>query len=265
MRTTPVNTIQISQSGHVLTITLNQPERRNAFNENVIAELTQAFESAATTPDVRAVVLAANGPAFCAGADLNWMRKMAQYSREENLADAGALARMLQTIYQCPRPTIARIQGDVYAGGLGLITACDMAVTVDTARFCLSEVKLGLIPATISPYVVRAMGARQAHRYFLTAEVLDAQEAGRIGLVHEVVAVDQLDAKLAQLLQALTQAGPDAVTACKKLLHTVAHADVDEALVRYTVEQIADIRASTEGRAGVGAFLDKQKPAWQQQ
>jgi methylglutaconyl-CoA hydratase len=177
----------VSVQGHVARITLNRPDVRNAFNDEVIAELTQAFTQVGQDPQVRAVVLAADGPAFCAGADLNWMRRMADYTREENLADAGALAEMLRTIHNCLKPTIARVQGDVFAGGVGLVAACDMAVSVDTATYCLSEVKLGLIPATISPYVIRAMGARAAQRYFLTAERFSAAEAHRIGMVHEVV------------------------------------------------------------------------------
>ena len=160
----------ISTAGRCATLTLNRPEVRNAFSDAVIAELTQAFTELGGRSDVRAIVLAAEGTAFCAGADLNWMRRMAGYTRDENLADAAKLAEMLRVIYTCPKPTVARVQGDVYAGGMGLVAACDMAVSVETAGFCLSEVKLGLIPATISPYVIRAMGARAAHRYFLTAE-----------------------------------------------------------------------------------------------
>ena len=216
------NALQTTQTGAVLTLTLSRPDVRNAFNDAVIAELTAAFQDAASRAEVRAVVLAATGPAFCAGADLNWMRRMADYTRAENLADAGALADMLRAIYECPKPTIARIQGDVYAGGMGLVAACDMAVSVDTANFCLSEVKLGLIPATISPYVIRAMGARAAHRYFLTAERFDAREAHRIGFVHEVVSADQLDTKVAEMTSALTSASPNAVRSCKNLLQDVA-------------------------------------------
>jgi methylglutaconyl-CoA hydratase len=175
------------------TITLTQPEVRNAFSDEVIAEITAAFTvDVGSRADVRAVVLAAEGPAFCAGANLNWMRRMADYTRDENIADAGKLAEMLRVIYECPKPTIARVQGDVYAGGMGLVAACDMAVAVDTAGFCLSEVKLGLIPATISPYVIRAMGARAAHRYFPHGRAFWRAEALRIGFVHEVVAADEL-------------------------------------------------------------------------
>ena len=254
--------LNIVQSGFVATVTLNRPEVRNAFNDQVIAELTEAFAGLGARDDVRAIVLAAQGPAFCAGADLNWMRRMADYTRQENIADAGKLAEMLRVIYECPKPTIARVQGDVYAGGMGLVAACDMAVSVDTAGFCLSEVKLGLIPATISPYVIRAMGARAAHRYFLTAERFGAAEALRVGFVHEVVTADQLDAKVDELLKALTSASPNAVRACKKLVIDVAEREINAGLIAATVQGIAEIRASDEGKEGVQSFLNKRKPAW---
>ena len=250
------------QSGPVAQITLNRPEVRNAFNDEVIAELTTVFTELGQKQEVRAIVLAASGPAFCAGADLNWMRRMADYSHAENLADAAQLAEMLRVIYTCPKPTVARIQGDVYAGGMGLVAACDMAVSVDTANYCLSEVKLGLYPATISPYVIRAMGARAAHRYFLTAERFDALEALRIGFVHAVVSVEQLDAKVAELTQALASASPDAVQKCKTLLRDVAGQHIDAALIAATVEGIASIRASAQGKEGVQSFLQKRKPSW---
>jgi methylglutaconyl-CoA hydratase len=254
--------LHITVADHIATVTLTRPEVRNAFNDDLIAELTEAFTALGTREDVRCVVLAAEGKAFCAGADLNWMRRMADYSRDENLADAGKLAEMLHVLYTCPKPTIARVQGDVYAGGTGLVAACDMAVSSDTAGYCLSEVKLGLIPATISPYVIRAMGARAAHRYALTAERFDAAEALRIGFVHAVVPMDGLDAKVAELSQALVNAGPEAVKACKRLVQDVAGRDIDAALIRTTVEGIADIRASAEGREGVQSFLGKRAPAW---
>ena len=256
------NAIENTQQGAVLTLTLSRPDIRNAFNDEVIAEITAAFQDAASRAEVRAVVLAAQGPAFCAGADLNWMRRMADYSRAENLADAGALAEMLRVMYECPKPTIARVQGDVYAGGMGLVAACDMAVSVDTANFCLSEVKLGLIPATISPYVIRAMGARAAHRYFLTAERFDAQEALRIGFVHAVVNADALDAKVGEMTNALVSASPNAVRSCKTLVQEVAGRAIEAALIARTVEGIADIRTSSEGREGVQSFLQKRKPSW---
>jgi methylglutaconyl-CoA hydratase len=254
--------IRITSRLGITTVSLNRPDVRNAFNDEVIAEITQAFTQLGVRDDVRCIVLAAEGSAFCAGADLNWMRRMADYSREENLADAGKLADMLRVIYECPKPTVARIQGDAIAGGMGLIAACDVAVSVDTANFCLSEVKLGLIPATISPYVIRAMGARAAHRYFLTAERFSAQEALRIGFVHEVVTSDQLDAKVDEITQTLVKNSPNAVKVCKKLLHEVAGQEIRQPLIAKTVEGIADIRASAEGREGVSSFLGKRKPSW---
>jgi methylglutaconyl-CoA hydratase len=248
--------------GGVSTVTLDRPEVRNAFNDEVITELAAVFTELGQREEVRCVVLAGNGPAFCAGADLNWMKRMADYTREENVADAAALAHMLRVIWRCPKPTIARVQGDAYAGGTGLVAVCDIAVSVDTAQFCLSEVKLGLIPATISPYVIRAMGARAAHRYFLTAERFSAAEALRIGFVHEVVAAGALDAKVAEIAQALVQAGPQAVKACKSLVQDVAGHEISQLLIDRTVQGIADIRVSEEGREGIQSFLGKRKPAW---
>ncbi len=254
--------LTVSVQDRIARITLTRPEVRNAFNDEVIQQLKAAFESVGANSDVRAVVLAAEGPAFCAGADLNWMRRMADYTRDENIADAGQLAAMLKAIYECPKPTIAAVQGDVFAGGMGLVAACDMAVSVRTATYCLSEVKLGLIPATISPYVIRAMGTRAAHRYFLTAERFSADEAHRIGFVHELVDADALEAKVNELAQALVSASPAAVRACKKLVQDVAQREIDAALIEATVEGIADIRASEEGREGVASFLQKRKPSW---
>mgnify|MGYP003583850262 FL=1 len=252
----------LNTAGGTTTVTLNRPDVRNAFNDEVITELTAVLLELGKRPEVRCVVLAGNGPAFCAGADLNWMKRMADYTREENLEDAGALARMLEVLYKIPKPTIARVHGDAYAGGVGLVAACDIAVAADTVNFCLSEAKLGLLPATISPYVIRAMGARAAHRWFLTAERFSAAEAHRIGFVHEVVAADQLDAKVGEIAQALVNAGPEAVKACKQLVHDVAEREITAGLIRRTVEGIAHIRASDEGREGVRSFLEKRKPNW---
>ncbi len=246
----------------VSTVTLNRPEVRNAFNEEVIAELTAVFLELGRRPEVRCVVLAASGTAFCAGADLNWMKRMAGYSRDENLDDASALARMLEVIYQCPKPTIAKVQGDVYAGGLGLVTACDIAIAADTAHYCVSEVRIGLIPATISPYLIRAMGARAAHRWFLTAERFGAAQAALCGLIHEAVPAGDLDARVAALAHTLVQAGPEAIKACKTLLHDVAGQEMSDSLLQDTAERIAEIRVTPEGREGIGAFLDKRKPNW---
>jgi methylglutaconyl-CoA hydratase len=254
--------LNISVAGHIASVTLNRPEVRNAFNDEVILEMTAAFVDLGEREDVRCIVLAANGPAFCAGADLNWMRSMADYTREQNLADAGRLAEMMRSVYACPKPTIARIQGDVYAGGTGLVAACDIAVSVDSAQYCLSEAKLGLVPATISPYVIRAMGARAAHRYFLTAERFSAAEALRIGFVHEVVGADALDGKVAELAAALVSAGPQAVRLCKQLVQDVAGAEINAELIDKTVALIADVRVSPEGREGLQSFLQKRKPSW---
>jgi methylglutaconyl-CoA hydratase len=254
--------LQLHFERGVETVTLNRPEVRNAFNDEMIAELTAVFDQLAKRDEVRCVVLAGAGTAFCAGADLNWMKRMAGYTRDENIEDASKLARLLEVIFRCPKPTVARIQGDVYAGGTGLVAACDVAVAVDTAQFCLSEVRLGLIPATISPYVIRAMGARAAHRYFLTAERFNAAEALRIGFVHEAVPAADLDTRVALVTQALVGAGPKAIQACKKLLHDVAGHEISPGLVRRTVEGIADIRASEEGREGIQSFLGKRKPNW---
>jgi methylglutaconyl-CoA hydratase len=255
--------LTIAVKDRIARITLTRPEVRNAFNDEVIQELKASFETVGARDDVRAVVLAAEGPAFCAGADLNWMRRMADYTRDENVADAGQLAAMLKAIYECPKPTMAAVQGDVFAGGMGLVAACDMAVSVDSATYCLSEVKLGLIPATISPYVIRAMGARAAHRYFLTAERFSAQEAHRIGFVHELVnGPEALSAKVDELAQALCNASPAAVRAGKRLVLDVAEREINASLIAATVEGIADIRASEEGREGVQSFLQKRKPAW---
>jgi methylglutaconyl-CoA hydratase len=254
--------LNISVEGGRATITLDRPEVRNAFNDELIAQIAAAFRDLGARADVRCIVLAANGPAFCAGADLNWMKSMAGYSYEQNLADAKALADMLAVLYRCPKPTIARVQGDVYAGGTGLVAACDIAVSVDTANYCLSETRLGLIPATISPYVIRAMGARAAHRYFLTAERFSATAAHRIGLVHEVVSANDLDAKVGEIALALVSGGPAAVKACKALVQDVAEREINDELIARTVKGIADIRVSEEGREGIQSFLQKRKPGW---
>lgn len=256
------STLNIAIEDKVATVALSRPDKRNAFNDEVIAELDRAFTELGREDEVRAIVLAAEGKAFCAGADLSWMRAMADYSREENLADADKLAQMLKVIYDCPKPTIAAIQGDVYAGGVGLIAVCDVAIAVESANFCLSEVRLGLVPATISPYVIRAIGARASHRYFLTAEVFDAAEAYRIGLIHECVSSDELNDTVAKICKKWRNNSPNAVKECKELLHNVAGHEIDAMLIDKTVAGIADIRASDEGKEGVQSFLQKRKPNW---
>src|SRR5438034_2170551 len=255
-------TLEIQQEPRIATVWLNRPDVRNAFNQTTIAELTQAFRALGQDAGVRAIVLAARGPAFCAGADLNWMKQMADYTHDENRADAALLAEMLRTIYLCPKPVVARIQGDCYAGGMGLVAACDIAVAAQEVNFCLSEVRLGLIPATISPYVIKAMGENAARRYFLTAERFDAREAQRIGFVHEVVGADALDAKVAEIVKALVSNSPHAVGQAKRLVRDVGGMPLTDALIADTVEGIAQIRASDEGREGVRSFLEKRKPGW---
>lgn len=258
-------TIDLHVQQGVAVMWLNRPDVRNAFNETLIAELDATVATLAADDAVRAIVLAGHGPAFCAGADLNWMRKMAGYSREENEADAGKLAAMLRRLHDCPKPTIARVHGAAFAGGMGLVAACDVAVASTEATFCLSEVKLGLIPATISPYVIRAMGERAAARYFLTAEVFDAAEAYRVGFVQELCPPEELDATVNELLGRFMAASPQALGDAKRLLHDVAGRPIDDALVADTARRIADSRASEDGREGVSAFLGKRKPRWMPQ
>jgi methylglutaconyl-CoA hydratase len=255
-------TLTVAIDDKVAAVTLNRPELRNAFNEQAIAELALAFDELGRIDTVRAIVLAANGPAFCAGADLNWMKKMAGYSHSENQEDAMRLADMLRTIYLCPKPTVAKIQGDCYAGGMGLVAACDIVVASEVAHFCLSEVKLGLIPATISPYVIKAMGEQAARRYFLSAERFDAQEARRIGFTHEVVAAEQLDATVTGIVNNLVNNSPNAVREAKALVREIVGQPVNDALLADTAGRIAAIRASLEGREGVASFLEKRKPSW---
>jgi methylglutaconyl-CoA hydratase len=252
----------VTVRGDVATVTLNRPEIHNAFDEALIANLTAAFVSLDDDPDVRVVVLAGAGRSFCAGADLNWMKRMATFGHDENLADAHALAAMLRVIYALSKPTIARIHGAAYGGGVGLVAACDIALAVPEATFALSEAKLGLIPATIAPYVIEAIGARQARRCFLTAERFDAAQALRIGLVHEVVAVDALDARIDALVELLRAASPAAQLECKALIRGVAHRPIGDDVIAGTAEHIAAVRASPEGREGVAAFLEKRKAAW---
>ena len=249
-------------SPHVAEVWLNRPEVRNAFNDGVIAELTTAFEQLGADPQLRAVVLGGRGKVFCAGADLSWMRAMAGYSWDENLADAAGLAQMLWTIYRCPVPVVGRIQGDCYAGGVGLAAVCDVLVAAEGVHFCLSEARLGLLPATIAPYVVRALGEQASRRYFTTAERFSVTQAHALGFVHEVVAADALDARVAEMVAALVANGPAAVRACKQLVQDVAGRPIDTGLRDDTARRIADIRSSAEGRDGVQAFLDKREPGW---
>ena len=255
-------TLKVDVNHRVAVVWLAREKVRNAFNEVSIADLTAAFEQLGRDDEVRAIVLAGRGPAFCAGADLDWMRRMADYSNAENQADAMKLATMLRTIYECPKPVIARVHGDVYAGGVGLVAACDISVTSLDANFCLSETKLGLIPATVGPYVLRAMGAHIARRYFLTAEKFPAAEAYRIGLVHDITPPEELDGKINEILGALMLTSTNAVTEAKRLVRDLTGRAIDDTLIADTARRIADIRTSDDGREGVRSFLDKRKPRW---
>jgi methylglutaconyl-CoA hydratase len=250
-------------SPHVAEVFLNRPEVRNAFNDGVIAELTAAFTTLGGDPQLRAIVLGGHGKAFCAGADLAWMRAMADYSWEQNRADADKLAAMLWTVWSCPLPVVGRVQGDCYAGGVGLAAVCDVLVAAEGVQFCLSEARLGLLPATIAPYVIRALGEQASRRYFATAERFGAARAHALGFVHECVAADALDAKVAEIVAALVGNGPAAVKACKQLVKDVAGRPIDATLREDTARRIADIRASAEGKEGVQSFLGKRAPAWQ--
>ena len=256
--------LEIAVKDGVATIWMNRPDVRNAFNETMIEELTRSFQAVDADPGVRALVLAGRGPAFCAGADLNWMKKMSGYSVEENRADALGLATMMNTLYMMKKPTIARVHGPAFAGGMGLVAACDIAVAAEAAEFCLSEVKLGLAAATIGPYVLAAIGERHARRYFLTAERFSAAEAMRIGLAHDVVPANELDACVDALLAHLLAASPAAITASKELIRSVAHGAIAEDMIADTAARIAAARASADGKEGIRSFLEKRKPAWAQ-
>jgi len=252
----------VERRNQVAFVTLNRPEIRNAFDDTLIASLTRALRELDTDASVRAVVLAGAGPAFCAGADLNWMKRMAGYGYDQNLDDARALAKMLRTLDRMAKPTLARVHGPAFAGGVGLVAACDIAIGTPEAKFCLSEAKLGLSPATISPYVVRAMGERAARRYFLSAEVFDASEAYRVGLLSGVSASENLDAEIGKILGHLTQGGPQALAKIKDLIRVVSSGSVDDAMIDDTAKRIAEIRVTPEGKEGIAAFLEKRKPSW---
>jgi methylglutaconyl-CoA hydratase len=255
-------TLAVDVRNNVGLVALNRPELHNAFNEMLVAELTAVLQSLDADASVRAVVLTGHGKSFCAGADLNWMKKMAGYGAAENLADAQALALMLRTLNGLSKPTVACVRGAAFGGGVGLIACCDIAVAAHDAIFSLSEAKLGLIPATISPYVIEAIGARQARRYFLTAERFTAAEAFRIGLVHDIVPEPELDDRINEMLGDLLVAGPVAQLECKALIRGVAHRPIDTDVIAGTAKHIAAVRASPEGKEGVAAFLGKRSPKW---
>jgi methylglutaconyl-CoA hydratase len=246
----------------VATLTINRPDIHNAFDDALINRLLQAIESVEVDPKARIVVLRSEGKSFSAGADLRWMRRMADYSESENLNDALVLASLMDKLNSLSKPTIAAVQGAAFGGGVGLVACCDMAVASESAKFCLSEVRLGLIPAVISPYVIAAMGERAARRYFLTAERFDAVEAHRLGLVHEVVPDAQLQVQVDALIEQLLKGGPCSLAAAKSLIFAVSRQPTSEGVIKDTAQRITAARASDEGKEGLNAFLNKRTPAW---
>lgn len=254
--------LDVQRHGPVATVRLNRPEVRNAFHANTVAELTEVFASFSDDADLRAVVLGSTGTAFCSGADLNWMRETADYTWVDNHRDASRLANMLWTLTRCPVPVIAEVQGDCYGGGVGLVSCCDVVVAADVAQFCLSEARLGLIPATISPYVIHAIGERAARRYFVTAERFSAVRAQVMGLVHEVVPAADLASTTRGIVDSILHNGPLAVRECKQLVREIGSQPITHELRDVTARRIADVRASDEGKAGLNAFLGRTTPPW---
>ncbi|MCZ6604491.1 MAG: enoyl-CoA hydratase/isomerase family protein [Alphaproteobacteria bacterium] len=254
--------ITVEQENGVARVTFANPERRNAMDDGFFAELTSIMTTLGRDEGVRTIVLAAQGPIFCAGGDLNWMAKGAKYDRAENIADMRSLGDMLRTINETPRPVIARVQGPAYGGGVGLLCVCDVVLAVAHAKFSLSETRLGLIPGVISPFVIAALGPRQSRRYALTGELFGAQAALDIGLVHEIVAEDALDGRIAEIADNIRKGGPQAVAGSKALMRRVAWRPVDDALMSETAELIADVRAGAEAAEGIAAFLEKRRPNW---
>ena len=253
--------VRLEQRGAVAVVSLDRPEVRNAFDGAMVDELTRVYRQAASDDGVRAVLLQAEGEVFSAGADLAWMQRMAGASPQENLADARRLAQLMQTVDTCPKPTIARIQGPALGGAVGLVACCDIAIAAENAEFALSEVRLGLIPSVIGPYVVRAIGPRAARRLFLTAHRIKAPEALRLGLVHETVPANGLDDAVARLVVAILAGGPSAQAVAKALVADMVR-PIDDELIEETARRIAGIRATTEAREGLAAFLEKRKPRW---
>ena len=252
----------VSVEAGIARVVLNRPEVHNALDDQLIVGLAASLEKIALDRAVRLLVLTGQGGSFCAGGDLNWMRRTADYTHEQNLADAMSLAKLLATLNTMPQPTLALVNGPAYGGGVGLVACCDIAIAADTAKYSLSEVRLGLIPATISPYVVRKIGESKARRYFLTAEVFESADAEKIGLVHEVVPAAELADASQWFIKRLREGGPAAQSAAKQLIARVAGAPIDDALMEDTARRIADQRASPEGKEGTDAFLAKRNPNW---
>lgn len=259
-----MKTLKIERDARgVALIAMNRPEVHNAFDEAMIREVIEAFRDLGGDDSVRVIIVAAEGKSFCAGADLNWMKRASEYDEDQNREDAGELALMLNAIYACPKPVIARVQGNAFGGGVGVVAAADIAIGVSDVQFALSEVKLGIIPAVISPYVIEAIGARYAHRYFITAERFSGSEAYRIGLLHDLApSIDAMDEMIAALCTTLLGNGPRAIEAAKNLIQAVAQKPIDDELMEDTIERIAQIRSTPEAKEGIGAFLQKRKPNW---
>lgn len=256
------NSVELTKHNGIAHVTINRPEKHNAFDDQIIKQMTQAFENIDLDNSIRVMVLASNGKSFSAGADLAWMKRMAKYSYEENLVDAKALATMLKALNNLSKPSIVKIQGAAFGGAVGLVSCCDIAIASTRASFCLSEVKIGLIPATISPYVVSAIGPRAARRLFITAERFSAQTAQSLNLVSEVCEHEQLDARLTQMLETICANSPAAITSAKQLVRDINGMPIDEALIEDTSTRIAEIRTSPEGQEGLSAFLEKRTPSW---
>jgi methylglutaconyl-CoA hydratase len=254
--------LEVEQRGAVRWVWLNRPDVRNAFNDELIGEIATAFADIEASIGTRIVVVAGRGPVFCAGADLNWMKTMAGFSHADNHTDALKVARMFAAVHACSKPVIARVQGDAFGGGVGLAAASDIVVAADGVNFALSEVKLGIVAATISPHLVRAMGARQAARFMLTAEKFSASQARALGLVHEIAKLADIDVEIERQAQLLLAASPAALAASKRLLADVVEAPMDDVLLAATAKCIADARVSAEGREGIAAFLEKRAPSW---
>ena len=255
------STISFEFKAQVAWVFLNRPQVHNAFNSTMISELLRVFGAIKEDENLRVAVLTGNGRSFCAGADLNWMREIVKYSFEQNLEESRQIADLHELIYTLPKPTVAMVNGTAIGGGTGFLSACDIAVAAEGAKFGLSEVKLGLVPAAISPYVVRKIGESHARRYFLTGNRISASRACEIGLVNEVVALDELKGTVNDLVEQLLTSGPEALANCKDLLFQVPRMDMAEAK-EYTARMIANLRVSAEGQEGMAAFLEKRKPAW---
>lgn len=256
------HSIELTKHNGIATVTLNRPEKHNAFDDDVIAQMATAFEDVDADESVRVMILASTGRSFSAGADLAWMKRMASYSYDENLGDARALAGMLKTLNNLSKPSIARIQGAAFGGAVGLVSCCDIAIASPRASFCLSEVKIGLTPATISPYVIAAIGSRAARRFFITAEHFNAEQALALNLIAEICNEESLDTRISQFADTILANSPAAISAAKKLVQDVSFSGIDDGLIEETCKRIATIRTSKEGQEGLTAFLEKRAPSW---